>query len=134
MITADNMFEGILASSPSFHPIWQKFIDNWEGDGDLPLYLLLGDLAFYLVVLLEEGKETEIKNIFKVVETWHLQGNHYVKEAAIVGLLEDLQNTNFHKKTTKPEDFLPYMLPETKFWWNKVTDFWEKRILIQDDR
>jgi hypothetical protein len=84
--------------------------------------------------MMEAGEDEGIKAIFRVVEAWHLEGEPYVKEAATVGLLEDLQNANLHKGATSPDDFLDYLLPETRFWWFKVVDFWDKGVVISDDR
>jgi len=52
-------------------------------------------------------------------------GNSYVAEAATVGLLEDLQNVNLHKET-EPEQFRPWLLPESAKWWDKLYGFWER--------
>ena len=48
---------------------------------------------------------------------------------ATVGLLEDLQNTNLHK-STEPEQFRLYLLPESAKWWDKLHRFWEHGNLL----
>ena len=107
---------------------------EWKDETDLPEYLALSDLARHLITMLERNETEGLRAVFRVVEDWHLEGEHYVKEAATVGLLEDLQNTNLHEGNTCPEYFIEFLLPETRFWWFKVVDFWEKGILIVDDR
>ena len=88
------MFQPILEVSDGFRPIWNEFLEEWKDDDELPQYLALGDLARYISSLISESKDEEIKKIFAVIERWHLEGDLYVKEAATVGILEDLQNTN----------------------------------------
>lgn len=135
MIERKNMFTRLLEVCPAFRPTWEEFIVEWEGhEDDLPYYLLLGDLARHLIAMLERGETERIRMAFQVVEEWHLEGEHYVKEAATIGLLEDLQNTGLHNDETSPEDFVEFLLPETRFWWFKVVDLWENGKLIIDDR
>ena len=62
-------------------------------------------------------------DIFSVIERWHLEGDDYVKEAATVGILEDLQNINV-VGVGAPEKIEIYLLPESKKWWLKVYEFW----------
>ena len=131
MICKNEMLNLILKASPSFKPIWEEFLEEWKGENDLPLYLVLGDLARYIDFLVDKNNERELVSIFEVVEKWHLEGDSYVKEAATIGLLEGLQNTNQtnSKKLNKIES---YLLPESKRWWNKVNEFWEKGKIISE--
>ena len=67
--------------------------------------------------------------VFGVLERLIIEGDSYVREAAIVGLIEDLQNTNLHSGTT-PEQYLPFLLPKTNHWWKKVEAFWAEGRLL----
>jgi hypothetical protein len=128
------MFDSLLVADPSFEPTWHEFVADWGGEGqaELPYYLALADLARHLVVQLERGEARTLSAVFDVVEQWHLRGDAYVREAATIGLLEALQNTNFHCRT-RPTDFEPWLRPETRRWWNKVERFWSEGELIRDD-
>jgi len=127
------MMDSILRVSPRFAPIWQNFLREWEGKGnELPIYLVLSDLARHIAVLSGENAERELQEIFKIVENWHLNGDAYVKEAATVGLLEDLQNTNL-VGAERPAKFIKYLGPESKRCWKKVEDIWEKGEIIRDN-
>ena len=129
------MFVPILEVCPSFQAAWNEFVAEWEDEpGELPHYLALAELARHLISLLERNETETIRDVFLIVERWHLEGEPYVKEAATIGLLEDLQNLNLHERKTVPDDFLEFLPPETRFWWVKVTDFWEKGELIADGR
>jgi hypothetical protein len=132
MIVRENMFELLLEADPTFFDDWNTFVREWADQPPLPLYLALADLARHLVGKLETGDTTKFPEIFRVVERWHVEGEHYVREAATIGLLEALQNMNFHQGTA-PEDFLPWLGPETLRFWKKVDDFWRYGILIRDD-
>jgi hypothetical protein len=92
----------------------------------------LADLAHHLIGQLEAGATNRFEAVFDVVERWHVEGDDYVREAATVGLLEDLQNASLHTATS-PDDFVPWLRPETRRWWQKVDAFWSEGKLIADD-
>lgn len=127
------MLEPMLEVTPRFKPIWEEFLEEWKNEEpELPIYLVLSNLARHIATLHNEGTEAELREIFAVVERWHLDGDGYVKEAATVGLLEDLQNTNL-VGIGKPAQFVRFLGPESKRWWKKVEDFWEKGEIIRDE-
>ncbi len=133
MICKDKMMDPMLDACPSFEPTWTEFLVEWSGEScDLPHYLALSDLARHLIDMLQRGDTASFPKIFEVVERWHLEGEHYVREAATVGLLEDLQNTNLHD-ATDPDQFLPYLEAESKKWWYKLIGFWERGELLTED-
>ena len=134
MISKEQMFDPILTITPSFTKAWKEFASEWQDHSDdLPYYLALAEHARHLIGLLEAEKNKEIQDVFGVVEEWLTSGDQYVKEAATVGLLEDLQNSNLHRNT-RPEDFVQFLKPEALYWWNKVERFWEQGELICDDQ
>jgi hypothetical protein len=141
MITRRDMFEPLLVALPGFHPTWQAFVDEWtdnpnnqfDGPGELPNYLLLGDLARYLLELVDAGRTSDVERALRVVERWLLEGDPYVKEAATLGFIETLQNNLQH--TGVPEAPLVSLLgPEGRLWWNKVNAFWDKGERLVDER
>lgn len=132
MISKQQMFPLLLEACPSFEPRWMQFLAEWKHETDPPLYLALSDFARHLVGLLETKESANFPKIFAVVERLLLEGDPFVKEASTVGLLENLQNLNLHNSTT-PSQFVPYFCPETKLWWGKLYNFWDKGILLTDD-
>ena len=129
------MFAPILKVCPSFQPVWDEFLAEWQDDPNgLPHYLALSDLARHLIAMLERKETEKIQEVFAIVESWHLDGDPYVKEAASVGLLEDLQNTNLYEGKMTPDGFVQFLLPESRYWWDKINEYWEEGKLIQDDR
>lgn len=125
------MFSPILKVAKGFLPTWNAFLEEWTQEKELPYYLVLSDLARYISLLVNRGDIDELKAIFEVIERWHLEGDAYVKEAATIGILEDLQNTNVVGEGV-PELLENYLLPESKKWWTKVYEFWEKGKIIQE--
>lgn len=125
MITKEQMFEPLLAACPSFQSAWDEFLEESARHPDQePLYYIaLGDLAHHLVELFRSGTTEEFPAVFHVVERWHCFGNHYVQEAATIGLLEGLQNIAGHE-SIDPAGFERWLLPESKKWWEKLNRFW----------
>ena len=88
-------------------------------------------LARRLIEQLAHGETARFNAVFDVVERWHLDGDQYVREAATIGLLEDLQNLSLPTRT-RPSDFEPWLRPVTKKAWDKVEHFWSKGEPITD--
>ena len=125
MITQDTMFEPLLEAAPGFNVKWKEFVEEWEGERrGLPLYLVMPELARYIVHLIEGGEQKELKAIFNVIERWHLEGDAYVSEAATIGILEDLQNLNIVKEQDMPDRIEELLEPESKKMWFKLYEFW----------
>jgi hypothetical protein len=136
MITKEQMIPSLLTVCPSFQKEWDAFVTEWADEPEtkkkgLPLYLALGDLARHLILLLEAGDEDTLRDVFQIVEAWHIDGDPYVQEAATIGLLENLQNLNLHQ-TTKPAQFEQYLGPKSLEGWKALYEFWEKVQTWQD--
>src|SRR4051812_36969335 len=131
LITRENMFEPLLRADQSFAPRWSAFVEEWQDERELPQYLALASLARHLIGQLKAGHTETFPAVFHVVEQWHVQGDAYVREAASLGLLEDLQNTGLHEGT-EPADFEPWLRPVSKHWWDKVDRFWSGRGSLTD--
>ncbi|PSF14830.1 DUF7674 family protein [Marinobacter shengliensis] len=131
MISKEEMFKPILAVSDGFRPIWNEFVSEWEDEAELPQYLALSDLATYISGLVTESRTRELSDIFEVIERWLIEGDGYVREAAIVGILEDLQNTNVVGSDVpdKVQELLP---PESQKQWAKIIEFWDTGRIISE--
>lgn len=122
----------MLTACPSFQSKWNAFVEEWKDEPEgLPQYVVLADLARHPVGMLARNETDTFPAVFNVVEQWHLQGDAYVKEAATVGLLEDLQNTNFHE-STKPEQFRAFLGPVSAKRWSRLYGFWERGELLRE--
>ncbi len=134
MIAKDNMMGVLVEACPSFAPQWEEFQEEWrEKADDMPLYMAMADFARHLIGMVERGEMAGLPSVFAAVERLHEEGERYVREAATVGLLEDLQNVNLHKNGTVPEKFRPYLGPKSTLWWNKLDRFWQNKELLSDE-
>lgn len=131
MILREDMFKLILEVSDGFKPVWNEFVSEWKDDAELPQYLALAKLARYISRLVAESRTQELSDIFEVIERWHLEGDDYVREAATVGILEDLQNTNI-VGTGVPDKVQKLLLPKSKQQWTKICDFWSTGRVISE--
>jgi len=132
MIAKSEMMQPLLQACPSFQSDWEAFLSDWPEEIDKPLYLALGDLARHLISMLAAHDAPGLTRAFEVVERWHLEGDAFVREAATIGLLENLQNTDQHAATT-PSEFEPFLLTESLKRWRKVDLFWTTGKLITED-
>lgn len=118
------MFEPLLVADPSFQPRWTEFVAEWDDEPELPLYLALSSLARHLLGRLQTGDTVGFDRIFAVVERWHTNGDAYVREAARIGLLEDLQNLS-GGSGKRPVTVEPWLGPESRRWWDKLDRSWD---------
>ena len=132
VITRAAMFDPMLAADPSFITARNEFVELYSDEPELPEYLACADLARHLIGQLARGDTGHFDEVFNVVERWHLKGDAYVRQAASIGLLEDLQNTALHT-TTVPAAFLAWLRPESRRWWDKIEAFWEHSTPITYD-
>ena len=123
-ISRATMFDPLLIADPSFETRWAEFVAEWDGDPEPPLYLALSSLARHLLARLEAGDTADFDRIFAVIEQWHTNGDIYVREAASVGLLEDLQNL-LGGSGKRPVTVEPWLGPESRRCWDKLDRFWE---------
>lgn len=134
MIAQENMMPVLIEACPSFAPQWEAFQEEWRTEPvDLPHYLVMADFARHLINQLERGDTAGFPEVFGAIERLHREGEHYVREAVTVGLLESLQNHNLHPNGTDPEQFRPYLGPETTRWWDKLHRYWEHGELLIED-
>lgn len=123
MIARDEMLPLVVAADLTFAPAWQRFLDEWGKETELPLYLALGDLADHLILQLDRGDTDRFPAVFDVVERWIVDGDAYVVNAAVVGLLETIQNICSHG-TKSADRFLPWLEPKSKAAWEDLNSFW----------
>ena len=132
MITQTEMMIPMLQACPSYQKEWDNFREKWHAETELPQYLAIADLVRHVIGLYKVGDTETVNKVFAVVERWHIEGDAYVKEAATIGFLEDMQNENFHEGTS-PQEFEQFLGPVSQRWWRKVDEFWKTGKIIADD-
>ena len=132
MIDRAEMMSAIIATCPDLSATYDSFAAKWQDELESPCYLALADFSRYVISQLETGNRHQLHVAFETIERLHIEGDSYVREAATIGILESLQNTNLHSNT-KPEQFLEFLRPVSLSNWRKVEDFWENGTIITDD-
>ena len=114
----------LLAACPSFR---DRPADNDDGEDRLH-YSDAGHFVHHLLRLHRAGATAEVAAAMQVIERLHVEGDAYVRILATVGYLEDLQNIAGHADDLDPADFVPYLGPESRRWWNGLNAFWDGSI------
>jgi hypothetical protein len=122
----------LAQACPSFKDTegWTEFWNDFGDEPEIPDYILVSAFIRHLVDLNVADKTEAFDAVFDLVEGLHLHGDSYVRELATVGILEDLQNTNLHHHGSSPEDFVPYLRPVSKWWWEELYLFWDGKGLL----
>jgi hypothetical protein len=120
LITRDEMLPYLVDACPSFAPEWEAFKQRWGEDLQYPA---LADFAWHLVEKLSNGATADLEAAFAAIERLYAEGDEWVRNAVVVGVLESLQNTNKHSRTN-PEQFRPYLGPKSECYWDELYRFW----------
>jgi hypothetical protein len=86
-------------------------------------YLEMAAVTRFLAEKLRTGDTARFESFFQAVERCLLEGDDKAVELVMVGLLEDLQNSNI---TKLPDDrvWVPFLGPVTRQAWQAVEDYW----------
>lgn len=125
VITETDMMEPLLVADPTFRATWQALVADYDDDPRPPIYIGLGEFAQHLLTRQEQGDTQGFDEVFAVVERWHLEGDHFVSEAATMGFLESLQNWLGGNDRGKAAHFEPYLGLVSRTWWEKLYSFWD---------
>lgn len=124
MILKEQMLPMLVETCPTFTDKWEIHKKEYADEENYLPYIALGNFARHLIELEKQNQIGEFENVFELVEKFHNEGEHYVKEAATIGLLEGLQNN----LGNDAEKFVKYLKPETLKWWNELNKFWNSEI------
>ena len=124
MILKEQMLPMLVETCPSFAEKWVEHKKEYADEENYLPYIALGEFARHLIELEKQNEKSEFENVLELVEKFHIEGEHYVKEAVVIGLLESLQN-NLGSDSDK---FMKYLKPETLKCWNELNKFWNGKI------
>ncbi len=116
----------LIEACPSFQPVLDEHRKYYEEE---ITYTELGEFARHLLHLHHQHQTEVFPAVAQAIERLHVEGDHYVREAATIGLLEGIQNV-WGNNDTDPELFVPYLLPESVRWWRSLNDFWSGKSKI----
>lgn len=123
-ISKQEVMNVLLAACPSYKTRWlQYYKENYDDSEEQLIYSELTDFAYHFIDLYKHNQISEFPRIFEVIELLHTDGDDYVKEAATIGLLGDIQNLALGEDIN-PDVFKQYLKPETQKWWIILDDFW----------
>lgn len=125
MITKEQVMPLFLSACSSFAPEWEKYRASYPDEG--LLYIDMGELAHHMVDLIKTNQTSEFSAVFDIIERLHIEGDHYVQEAATIGILESIQNVASNNGVD-PEAFVPWLRTESRRWWRQLNDFWQAKI------
>lgn len=114
MIFKDQVMPLLIGACPSY---------NAPAEDQHLLHVALGDFARHLLQLQQQGPTEEFPAVARAIERLHIEGDRYVRKAATIGLLEEIQNV-WANNGTDPELFLHHLLPVSARWWRSLNDFW----------
>jgi hypothetical protein len=131
-ITRSEILPLLVEACPSYEPELRRFKSDYVDDVEPFLYVAFPQFTRCLSRVLAAGDVETVQRVFALVERLIVEGDAEVQEAAVVGIIRNLQNANLHEQTS-PDDYLPYLMPESQRWWGKVKTFWiNGRLLIED--
>lgn len=133
MIQRECTMKLLIDVCPSFRGKWEEHLrDIWDRDSELILYTDFAEFARHLTSLAASESFQELEAVFNEIEYLLQQGDPFVQEAVMVGLLEDFQNglLNIGYEINLIEK---YFKPETKKYWTSLTKFWNGEIPYIDN-
>lgn len=133
MICKNEVMDFSVQACPSFKEKWEEYLtDIWDRNSESILYTDLAEFARHLTELVTNSKLDEMKNIFALTEKLIIEGDHFVQEAIVVGLIEDFQG-GLERNGCSLKSFEKFLEPETLKYWRKVIKFWNGEIPYIDN-
>lgn len=118
MIRKEQVVPMILEVCPSFQQAFS------QSETKNLLYVVMGDLVRHLLEEYRTGRTGEFTTLCELIERLLVEGEPYVKDLAVIGLLEGIQNA-WRDRGEDPENFGRYLLSESRQWWKELNDFWQ---------
>jgi len=123
-MTAAEVVPELLRACPTFDSKWRR--DRWK-DEETPLYVILGWFAHHLLEMKREGRNDVLTAAGAFIGRMYSEGDASVREAATVGILEDVQNV-WSNEGVSLDEFVPFLTGESTRWWASLNEFWAGRI------
>lgn len=129
MIEKQQIFPMLLQACPSYLNRYKAYIEqNYEIEEEKLLYVDIGNFTAYMIECYAKRKTDEFDEAFDAIEHMLVQGDSYVQDFAVVGILETLQNQLLDKEIELNE-FEPLLQPESKAAWRHLIDFWNGKVM-----
>lgn len=99
------------------------FPDSDVIEADLPMYVVLGRFSRQLLRWHDDGDIETLYCALHLIERLYLHGDGYVREAAVIGILESIQNICSHDGSDA-ERIGRRLLPASRRSWDQLNAFW----------
>lgn len=120
MIEQLDVMEILVVSCPSFREGWNTHLAEWGNDF---LYIAAGNFAQHLLAMQQQGEVSSFPTIAQSIERLRKEGTPWVKEFAVIGVLEGIQNV-WGNSGTDPEEFGGHLMPDSRVCWERLNAFW----------
>ena len=113
----------MLAALPSFRERWERHEAAWAGKqaGD---YNDVAEFAHHIVVLYSLGEAEQVRAGFDLIERLLVEGDDTVRQLAVVGVLEDVQNIASHRSFGYGV-FEPWLGEQSRQAWQWLEGVWK---------
>ena len=120
MIETNEVLDMLVQACPTFAAARDEHVAEY---GNEVLYVAAGEFARHLLRLQLLNTTSCFVQVGATIERMHTDGTPEVKEFATIGLLEGIQSVWGHSSIS-PEEFLRYLGPESRSWWQGLNNFW----------
>lgn len=136
IISKEQCINLIIKQFPGFEEMWAEHIDWWGGENP-GLSNNMAVFSRYTIKLLQddEKNQTELKNIFLLIEKFIVDGSDEVKDAAATCFLENVMNATSWKKIPS-SSFIHLLGRESKSFckaWDKFTGIKTEGLWLNDE-
>ena len=115
-INKSEAFDLLLKICPDAHEAWQEHQLEWQ-DEEAP-YLGMAVFARHIIDLWVRYETESFPEVFSVIERLIVEGDDEVRDLAIVGFLEGLQNNAPYGA------FRPWLKPTSWAAWQELEELW----------
>jgi len=122
MLTVDELVPEFLARCPGLKSDWDRHLEFW-GDEERGTFNDMAVIAHYLVACYEQQQLNEFPAAFSLLERCFADGDDQAKEAATIGIIEDIQNISSNREFG-PQVFESWLGPQTKKAWDQLAAAW----------
>jgi hypothetical protein len=126
-LTTGDMIAALLATCPSIGLAWQAHLAFWDGESDRGSFNDAGVIAQHFVDSFERGQVAEFPAAFALIERCLVEGDEQVRNVAVVGVLEGIQNIASHRPFGA-QVFCRWLGPESSLAWRELDQFWQQVI------
>lgn len=131
-ITRSEILPLLADACPAYRSDYDRFRTEFADHPERFVYVGFTQFARCLSRAMAARDEQTMTRVFELLERFITEGDAEVQEAAVVGIIKNLQNVELHERTT-PDDYVPFLRPETQHWWGRVKTFWVNGRLMNED-